>query len=59
MKNNNVFHSRHMQERALVIIETAVIYAADIFGYGSVEDAELTSKWSELDKGCSRPPAAE
>ncbi|KAG8258685.1 Suppressor of tumorigenicity 7 protein [Homalodisca vitripennis] len=31
----------------------------NMFGYGSVGDEELTSRRSELDKGCSRPPATE
>ncbi|KAG8271399.1 hypothetical protein J6590_063455 [Homalodisca vitripennis] len=47
MNNNNEICSR----RSLVTTEKAVIHATDMFGYGSVGDAELTSRWSELDKG--------
>ncbi|KAG8296205.1 Transmembrane channel-like protein 5 [Homalodisca vitripennis] len=39
--------------------EKAVTHATDMFGYGSVGDAKLMSRWSELDKGHSPPPAAE
>ncbi|KAG8282223.1 Ubiquitin carboxyl-terminal hydrolase 32 [Homalodisca vitripennis] len=39
--------------------EKAIIHSTDIFGYGSIRDAELMSRRSELNKGSSPSPAAE
>ncbi|KAG8283514.1 Carnitine O-palmitoyltransferase 2, mitochondrial [Homalodisca vitripennis] len=46
-----------MKKCALVTTKKAVIHATDMFGYGSLEDTELMSRWTELDKGRSPSPA--